>query len=133
MRGAAPSAVALVRGALDPVLVPAGFLAGQGDEDPDGGGQVIFCIGHDELSDRYPHLPQAHQQDPYGTCDDLVVDVWPNGTLGGLRLETSTLAATLRHVGLGEEGAGVEAVTGRAVAEAVPVVAAALERLFRAT
>ena len=37
---------------FDPVLVPAGFLAGQHGAD-----QVIFCAGHDELSDRYKTDP----------------------------------------------------------------------------
>ena len=47
----------LVSDALDPVLVPAGFQTGQYGEGVDA--QIIFCGGHDELSDRYPELPQA--------------------------------------------------------------------------
>ncbi|MDR7251056.1 hypothetical protein J2X46_000028 [Nocardioides sp. BE266] len=123
-------AIGLVCAALDPVMVAAGFQAGQGGTTPADEGQVIYCAGHDEFSERYPSLPQAHQQEPGGTCVDLVLDVWPGGRLGRMDLEAMSLAATLRHVGLTEDGDAVEAVAGVPVADALPVVAAALERLL---
>lgn len=67
----------VVSAALDPVLVPAGFAAGQygdhveDDEDRPTGSQVIFCAAHDEISDRHPWLPQADNQERgVGACVD---------------------------------------------------------------
>jgi len=51
----------LVSAGLNPVLTPAGFTEGQwGADDRNERGQIIFCAGHDEFSDRYPWAPQAN-------------------------------------------------------------------------
>jgi hypothetical protein len=118
--------------ALDPVLVPAGFLAGQGGEDQDGGGQVIFCIGHDALSIRYPLLPQADPDGASGRCDDVVIDVGVGGTLDRIDLEAMSLVQTLRQVGLDDDADGVSQVIDRPVVDGLPVLEAALRRLFSA-
>lgn len=119
----------LVRLSLDPVLVPAGFQAGQGGVDDDGSTQVIFCARYDEFRHRYPLLPQASADDPV-TCVDLVVDVDADGRPARLDLEGMSLAATLVRAGMGADGEAVSQVGGRPMAEGLPVVAAALSRLF---
>ena len=120
----------LVSRALDPVLVPEGFQGGQHGDDREGDVQIIFCAAHDDFSRRHPHLPQANQQQHAGTCVDLVVDIWADGTLVRLDLEGTSVAATLRHAGLVEEGEAVEQLRGRAVVESLPVIEPALRRLF---
>jgi hypothetical protein len=117
---------------LDPVLVAAGFLAGQGGGDDDGSGQVIWCIGHDVLSSRYPLLPQANPDGAAGRCDDLVIDVGVGGTLDRLDFEGSSLAQTLRQVGLDADADAVSQLSGRPVADGSRVLGAALRRLFSA-
>lgn len=120
----------LVSLSLDPVLVPAGFLSAQYGEDGAGNGQVIFCAAHDEFSRRHPLLPQANAQQQVGTCVDLVIDVQADGTLGRLDLEGVSVAQTLHHAGLGTDGEEVAGLDGRPIAEGLPVLAAALTRLF---
>lgn len=111
------------------MLVPLGFQAGQGGDDA---GQVIWCGGHDELSEAYPGLPQAFQQPP-GTCIDLVVEVGDDGTLDRLDLEAPDLVATLRQVGLEADADAVAALLGRPVDDGVTVLVGALARLFAQT
>lgn len=120
----------LVSLALDPVLMPAGFQGGQYGDDGAGDLQIIFCAPHDEFSLRHGHLPPANQQQPDGTCVDLVVDIWADGTLGRLDLEGTSLAETLRGVGLLAHEDAVARVDGRLVAEGLPAIEAALRRLF---
>lgn len=116
--------------ALDPVMVVAGFLAGQGGGDLDGTGQVIYCIGHDELSSRYPHLPQADTDSGPGQCDDLVIHIGAGGTLDRLDLEGTPLPDTLRQVGLDAHAEAVSRVRARPVADGLRVLEAALRELF---
>ncbi len=126
----------VVKDTLDPVLTPAGFREGQygrGGDGSTGDAQVLYCGGHDGFSDRYPRLPQANQQAPGGTCVDLVVEVGADGTLGRLDLEGIPVAETLRHVGLVAHGQAVAKLTGRSMTESLPVIAAALKRLFEET
>jgi hypothetical protein len=126
----------LVSAALDPVLIPAGFQAGQfgeGGEDREEDAQIIFCAEHDEFSARHSRLPQANQQQPGGTCVDLVVNVRADGTLAGLDLEGTSLEETLRRVGLATDGEAVAKVEGRALAESLPVIEGALRCLFNET
>lgn len=120
----------LVTLALDPVLVPAGFLPGQGGADGEGAVQVVFCMAHDELSRRYPRLPQADQQQRPGACVDLVVEARADGSLTRLDLEDTSVEQTLLHAGLVADGAAVSQVGGRPLAESLPVIEAALRRLF---
>jgi hypothetical protein len=108
-----------------PVLVPAGFQGGQygeGGEDRHEEAQIIFCAGHDELSDRYPRLPQANQQERgVGACVDLVIEVGADGTIAFVDLEATSLQATLRSVGLAADGEAVAVVEGRALTGGLPV------------
>jgi hypothetical protein len=119
----------LVRLSLDPVLVPAGFQTGQcgyGNE----GFQVIFCAPYAEFRQRHPRLPQARHQEGNDICVDLVVDVWADGTLGRLDLETTSVEQTLLHIGMVSDSEAVAQVVGRTLADSLPVIEAALRRLF---
>jgi len=124
----------VVSALLDPVLVPAGFQGGQygeGGEDRHEEVQIIFCAGHDELSDRYPRLPQANQQErEVGACVDFVMEVGADGTITFLDLEGTSLQTTLRRVGLAADGEAVASVEGRALTRGLPVIEAALKGLF---
>ena len=120
----------LVSRALDPVLVPAGFQGGQYGDDRGGDIQIIFCAAHDDFSRRHPQLPQANQQQRDGTCVDLVADIGSDGAVGRLDLEGTSVAETLRHVGLVEDGEAVARLTGCAVVDGLPVIEVALRRLF---
>jgi hypothetical protein len=125
----------LVSAALDPVLVPAGFQAGQygeGGVDLDRDTQVVFCAAADDFSARYPTLPQANQQGPDGGCVDLVIEVQADGTLIRLDLEETSIERTLRHVGLMTVAEDVARVDGCPLDESIPVIEAALRRLFNA-
>lgn len=85
---------------LNPVLVPAGFAAGQGGFDGAvGTGQVIFCAAQDDLSRRFPLLPHVWEPEPgAGRCVDLVVTV-DAASIRGVALEGQPLAETLRATG----------------------------------
>jgi hypothetical protein len=123
----------LLSAVLDPVLVPAGFQGGQygeGGEDRDGDAQITFCAGHDEFSARHSRLPQANQQEPGGTCVDLTVEVRADGTLARLDLEGTSIEKTLRHVGLVADSEAVAKVVGLSMNESLPIIEAALGRLF---
>ena len=108
-----------VSAALDPVLVPEGFAAGQcGDT------QAIYCAGHDELSDRFPALPQSNAQvRGRGCCIDLVVDLAGDGV--HVSLEGLPLTETLLAVQLYDDAA----VAKHLVAAARAPLAAVRERL----
>lgn len=123
--------VRLVRLALDPLLVSAGFQAGQHGGDSEGDAQVIFCAAHDEFSLRHPRLPQANQQQQRGTCVDLVVDVLADGTLGRLDLEGTSVTDTLLHAGLTADGEAVSLLNSRPMRDCLPIIEAALGRLLR--
>lgn len=113
--------------ALDPVLGAAGFAAGQG-----GGDQVIFCAAHDELSDRYPSLPQSDKQSRgMGGCIDLVVH-GDEGRFRSADLEGVSLDTTLRLMGEHEEADAVARQGGGSLDEVLPVLTRALIRLFGA-
>lgn len=78
---------AMVRGALEPILLPVGFSRGQQGSDLAGRVQVIFCAAHDQLSDHYPLLPQANAQARgKGACIDMVLDS-TGGTLDTVDFE----------------------------------------------
>jgi hypothetical protein len=98
----ATSSGATVSEVLDPVLVPRGFAAGQYGEGT--ACQVIFCASFDDFRERYPHLPQALQEDGgVGACVDLVIDVDRDRRICRLELEAYPMDETLRSVGLGAE------------------------------
>jgi hypothetical protein len=117
----------IVSAALDPVLTPAGFTAGQYGDDT----QVIFCAGHDDLSDRFPWLPQANsQQRDEGACTDLMIDATDDGRFDAARFEELSLEETLRTVGHTDAAEDVRGLGGATLDRALPVLAATLTRLF---
>ncbi|WP_374969048.1 hypothetical protein [Terrabacter sp. BE26] len=112
--------------ALDGVLVREGFAAGQGGVD-----EVIYCAGHDELSDRFPGLPQANEQPRgLGCCIDLVID--RRGTGLQAHLEGQLLESTLRALHLGPDADLVEGLVAMPVRAALELLGEVLVRLFRA-
>jgi hypothetical protein len=138
MKGMSPYSVGrVVSAALDPVLVPAGFAAGQygdygkGGDDRYTGSQIIFCAAHDEISDLHPWLPQANSQERgVGACVDLVVDINDRSRVEFIDLEGLSLEETLRRVGRAADADALARVDGQAFDDALPVVTAVLTRLF---
>jgi hypothetical protein len=122
-----------VSAALDPVLTPVGFAAGQyggGGEGRYISGQTIFCAAHDEFGNRYQWMPQANRQERgIGCCTDLVVET-TKSRFDSARLEHLSLQETLRQVGHDDDAEEVSRVQGAALAEALPILGASLERLF---
>src|SRR5262245_7532014 len=119
---------------LDPILTRSGFAGGQygegGEEQYAAGWQTTFCAGHDALSDRYPWLPQANTQPrEAGACTDLIVET-TRGRFDLARMEHLSLEETLRAAGHADDAAAVSRVHGAELAEALPILAAALQRLF---
>lgn len=113
--------------ALDGVLVREGFAAGQG-----GDAQVIYCAGHDELSDRFPRLPQANaQQRGLGCCVDLVVT--HRGTGLEVDFEGESLSVTLRTLGLDEAATSVDEFAREPFSTALATLVEVLPQLFRAS
>lgn len=93
--------------------------------------QVIFCAAHDQLSDHYPLLPQANAQARgKGACIDMVLDS-TGGTLDTVDFEEESLPETLRLLGLETDAEAVATAVGRPLEEALPVLVAALSRLFK--
>jgi hypothetical protein len=116
-----------VSAALDPVLVPAGFLPGQHGDNSD---HVTFCAAHDDLSDRYPSLPQANSHERgKRRCIDLLIDQDQDGPLR-LVLEDRSLADTLRALGRDGDAESVERTLTAPIPTALPVLADVLSRLF---
>lgn len=112
--------------ALDPVLVPLGFAAGQCGHD-----QAIFCGDFDGLSDRFPGLPQSSaQQRGLGCCIDLVVDRADPGL--DVHLEGTPLPAALRALGLHDGAAVADGLARAPLDEALERLADVLPRLFGA-
>jgi len=115
-----------VGAALDPVLVPEGFAAGQCGES-----QAIYCGGHDVLSDRFPALPQSNAQTRgLGCCIDLVVDRVEDGLQ--VSLEGVALTDTLHTLHLDHDAAAVDRLAGVPLDSALRALADILPRLFRA-
>lgn len=113
--------------ALDPVLVPHGFAAGQSGSD-----QVVYCAGHDDLSDRFPRLPQANAQTrSSGCCIDFVVERSDHGVLW-MDLEGASLAGTLQVLGLDDDAAHLGRTARAPVDTTLPVLTDVLTRMFRA-
>jgi hypothetical protein len=125
-----------VSAAFDPILTLSGFAGGQygqGGEETDASyvaWETIFCAAHDEFSDRFPWLPQANKQPRgAGTCTDLIVET-SDGRFDSAFFEHLSLEETLRVVGQADDAAQVTRVRGTALADALPVLAAVLKRLF---
>jgi len=119
----------VICGALDPVLVPAGFAAGQGGRH-DSAGQVIYCAGHDDFSERHPALPQAgDQQYNDSPCTDLVVE-YDGDHIMKLDLEGIAVRDTLRAIGRQADADAVERALKQPVEPALSVLGPVLRRLF---
>ena len=112
---------------LDSVLVREGFAAGQR-----GDSQVIYCVGHDQLSDRFPRLPQADAQPRgLGCCIDLVIT---NGEAGlEVTIEGESLADTLRVLGLDDAAGDVDGFAEKPLTTALATLVEILTQLFRAS
>lgn len=112
---------------LDGALVRAGFAAGQcGDS------QVIYCASHDELSDRFPSLPQANTQPRgLGCCIDLVIS---NGETGlEVDFEGESLSDTLCALRLDEAARSVAEFAGTPLTTALATLVDVLSQVFRAS
>ncbi|EWT06899.1 hypothetical protein N864_14430 [Intrasporangium chromatireducens Q5-1] len=113
--------------ALDGLLTREGFMAGQG-----GDTEVIYCAGHDELSDRFPRLPQANAQPRgLGCCVDLVIDQYEPGVQ--VLLEGEPLARTLRALGLDEAAQSIDEIGSMPLDPALETLVEVLPQLFRAS
>jgi hypothetical protein len=113
--------------ALDGVLVPEGFAAGQG-----GDTQVIYCASHDELSDRFPRFPQANAQPRgLGCCIDLVVRSRETGF--EVDFESVSLSDTLRVLDLEEAAGSVDQFAQEPLTTALATLVEVLPQLFRAS
>jgi hypothetical protein len=115
-----------VSAALDPVLVPYGFMAGQcGDS------QAIYCAGHDDLSDHFPALPQSNAQvRGLGCCIDLVLNQVDHGL--SVTFEGLALTDTLHAVRLHDDAAVVARLGDAPLDEGLQTLGDILHRLFRA-
>ena len=115
--------------ALDPVLVPRGFAAGQYGEGTEG--QVVFCAPFDDFSERYPHLPQSHrQQRGTGACVDLVIDVDRDRGISSTDLKAYPIDETLRDLGLPAEAGALRAALAGPLESQLDGVGLALRMLF---
>ena len=94
----------LVCRALDPILTPIGFAAGQSGYD-EASFQVLYCASYDQLVERYPTISVDDHQTGLGVCADLHVNGNGYGIasvdLEGVPLEQLLLQngheVTLRH------------------------------------
>lgn len=113
--------------ALDRVLVREGFAPGQG-----GDAQVIYCASHDELSDRFPRLPQANAQPRgFGRCIDLVITNLETGL--EVNFEGKPLSDTLRALGLDEAASSVDELAWAPLETVLATLVEVLPQLFRAS
>jgi len=111
--------------ALDGLLTQEGFMGGQGGE-----AEVIYCASHDELSDRFPRLPQANAQPRgIGCCIDLVIDLHEPGVQ--VVLEGEPLPRTLRALHLDEAAQSLDGVGTMPLAAALESLVDVLPQLFR--
>jgi hypothetical protein len=113
--------------ALDRVMIRHGFAAG-----PGGDVQVIYCASHDELSDRFPRLPQANAQPRgVGRCIDLVITDLESGL--EVNFEGEPLSDTLRALGLDEAAKSIDELAWAPPTVALSTLVEVLPQLFRAS
>ena len=113
--------------ALDGLLTREGFMAGQG-----GDTGVIYCAGQDELSDRFPRLPQANAQPRgLGCCVDLVIDQREPGVQ--VVLEGEPLTRTLRALRLDEAAQSIDGISSMPLDAALETLVEVLPQLFHAS
>jgi len=113
--------------ALDDLLTREGFMAGQGGET-----EVIYCASHDELSDRFPRLPQANAQPRgIGCCIDLVIDLHEPGLQ--VVLEGEPLPRTLRALHLEDGAQSVDRIGAMPLVAALDSLIEVLPKLFSAS
>ncbi|MBC9225237.1 hypothetical protein GL325_02760 [Aeromicrobium sp. 636] len=114
-----------VLAALDPLLVPVGFAPGQASDT-----HVIYCAGHDDLSDRFPGLPQSNDQPrDTGACIDLAVG---HGRGVEVDFEGISLPDTFRALRLEEDASRAEELEGVPFEAAMAPLAELLARLLHA-
>ncbi|MGE3812870.1 MAG: hypothetical protein AB7I24_15125 [Candidatus Nanopelagicales bacterium] len=113
------------RAALDPVVVPAGFVATDYDD------AVTWCAAYDDLAEAHPSIALPQQRGA-GACVDLRLR-GEAGRLVEADFEGETLAQALRRAGLERRAGDVEDMVGVRVDIAAPVVAAAVAELLSVT
>ena len=125
--------VASARAAVDPVLVPAGFLPAQGGGDGERG-QVLWCGAYDDLARDRPGLTGGEQELGVGACVDVTVDLRREAgqwRVSGVRIEVQPLAEVLRQAGDEEGAVRADALVGAALGPALPELADLLAGLLR--
>lgn len=124
-----------ITNALDPVLVLAGFAAGQGvgpDDDLGAPVGITYCAGHDAFSDRFPWMPQANEYErAERACIDLVIEVSAEGFVECIDLESFSVAETLLLTGRVDESRSVANFIGKQSTDVLAHLPGILDRLFR--
>lgn len=134
----ADEAVLRARAAVDPVLVPAGFLPGQGGGDDERGqrGSVLWCGAYDDLFRDRPGMTGGEQELGVGACVDVMVDLHRDAgpwLISGVRVEVRSLADLLWEAGDEAGAVRAEALDGAVLEPALPELADLLARLLSAT
>ncbi|MGH1564722.1 hypothetical protein [Mumia sp. DW29H23] len=113
---------------LNPLLVRAGFSEAQG-----GGDTALYCAAFDDIADRYPHLPQAHDEQAEAmsfACVDLTFDLAAGGLLKSIQFESYDLEDTLALTGATDDAWLVLNAYDQPVGEVVDTLHNVLARLF---
>ncbi|MFC3688193.1 hypothetical protein [Aquipuribacter hungaricus] len=129
-----PAPVAALRAAVDAVLVPRGFAAGQGGADGTEG-QIVWCAAADELAARAPALPTSREPPDgwRGRCTDLVVDLAvADGSwcITGVSLEGQHLDRVLVDLGQTAPALRAAALAGPPVREGIVALPSLLMTLL---
>jgi hypothetical protein len=97
---------ALVESYLEPVLLRAGFAAGQWGDSPRGAG-VIFCAAGDVYVRRHPQLVDdgSHWDDVY--CVDLTIEGSVDRGIATFDVEFEPLVDLLARTGHGDDAAAL--------------------------
>lgn len=119
--------LALLDTHLGEVLGDAGFSSAQGGWDG-----VTFLAASEDFARSFPWVPQATPQEwMRGVSTDLTIELdQRTGLLHRVHLEDRSLAATLYALGHGALSAELKTAYARPLAEALPVLARALETVF---
>ncbi|QCX28816.1 hypothetical protein [Nocardioides jishulii] len=120
--------LALLDATLGETLTPAGFSAAQGGWDG-----VTFFAPQRAFGEQFPWLPQASPEEwQRGHSTDLTIDFdQTTGLIARIDLEGRSLPSTVYAVGAGALSAELKTAYARPLAECLPVVAEALETIFR--
>ena len=109
---------AAARAELDDLLIPLGFLSGQGgDSSHRVRDQVIYCTGYREFVERFPNVtpPYDYEDVPDHACLDLVIEGSMAGGITDVRFEGAPLDELLMEAGEGDAAAASAAWPGISV------------------